>query len=70
MAAPARLEPGGSSIALEVPERVVANKHHVTASTTVAAVWASLRHVRLAAETQAAIAAGPSLHMDSGNVSH
>ena len=61
MAAAPRLECDAAPEALEVAQRVVAHEHHVAAAAAVAAVGAALGHVGLAAEAQAAVAAGAGL---------
>jgi hypothetical protein len=47
---------------------LVGRDHDVTAATAVAAVRAAPRHVLLAAEAQAAVAAATRLHLDAGAV--
>ena len=49
---------------LQVAQRVVAHEHDVAAVPAVAAVGPAARHVRLAAERQAAVSAAPRLNED------
>ena len=56
--------------ALEVAQRVVADEHDVAAATAVAAVGAALGDVGLAAEAEAAVAAGAGLHVDARTIVH
>ena len=53
---------------LQVAQVVVAAQHDVAAAAAVAAVGPALGDVGLAAERQAAVAAGARLHLDPGSV--
>ena len=66
LAVPAALgaEVGAPPEALQVAQVVVAAQHHVAAAPAVAAVGPALGHVRLAAERQAAVAAGAGADFD------
>jgi hypothetical protein len=57
-------------VALEVPERSVADQDHIAAASTVAAVRTPLRDVGFAPEARRAIASGPSLNMDTSPILH
>jgi hypothetical protein len=64
------LEVRAAPEALQVTERVVANEHHVAAAPSVAAVRSTLGDVRLAAETEAAIAPAAGMDVDARTILH
>ena len=53
---------------LQVAQRVVDAQDHVAAASAVASVGPALRHVRLAAERQAAVAAGAGADLEVGAI--
>jgi hypothetical protein len=65
-----RLEVHAAPEALEVAQVVVAHEHNVAAPSAVTAVGAALGNVGLAAEAEAAVAAGTGLHVDAGTIVH
>src|SRR5512140_3224204 len=68
--APARLEVRAAPEALEIAQRVVAHQDDVAAAPAVATIRSALRHVRLAPEAQAAVAAGAGRDVDSRAILH
>src|SRR6185437_12434545 len=67
---PTRLEVRPAPERPEVAQRVVAHEHDVAATAPVAAVRSALGHMSLAAEAQAAVAAGAGYDVDSSAVLH
>ena len=70
VAAAPGLEVREAAEALEVAQRVVADEHDVAAAPAVAAVWAALGDVGLAAEAEAAVAAGAGRNVDARTILH
>ena len=70
MAASLRLEVRPTAECLQIAERVVADENDVAPAAAVAAVRPALRHVRFAAEAEAAVASGAGPHMDSSAIVH
>ena len=68
VAAALRAEVRPAAERLQVAQVVVAAQHDVAAAAAVAAVGPALGDVGLAAERQAAVAAGARLHFDPGTV--
>jgi NADP-dependent 3-hydroxy acid dehydrogenase YdfG len=70
MAAAAGLEVRAAAECLQVAERVVADEHHVAATSAVASIGATLGHVGLAAEAQASVPAASGLNVNTGSIMH
>jgi NADP-dependent 3-hydroxy acid dehydrogenase YdfG len=64
------LELRGPSIALEVPQGVIAHQYDVAPAAAVAAVRAALWHMSLAPEARASVAACPGVYVDTGAIPH